>query len=109
MVSEMDHEEVTLTAHEEARLLREGKKNVNQELVLAMSERTVESIKGQRRQQEYKNLGPHFLNFLGTTLEDFGRLLILATSLERKRILETSLEKSIKTLGRKHGKALTLT
>ena len=47
-------------AREEARLIHEGKTKFNQELLLAMPGRTLESIKGRRRLQEYKDLVRHY-------------------------------------------------
>lgn len=53
-------EEKRLMARKEAQLTKEGYRFINQELIKHFN-RTLESIKGQRRQQEYKNLVQEYL------------------------------------------------
>ena len=50
-------EEQSLLARQEARLILEGTKYINQALIPLFPRRTLESIKGQRRKQKYRSSG----------------------------------------------------
>lgn len=63
-------EETALLARQEARLLMQGSKFINQDLTRFFPNRTLESIKGQRRKAEHKNLVTRLLQELSTAQDE---------------------------------------